>query len=279
MAGIWDAITGTNPNQGQINSANQASSQATAAENQLIQSSLLPAYQQLMQNYTQNYAPLQGGLGSSMSSILGGTNPAMNTALGVFGNEATQGLSNQTIGSALNTQQNQTQSNINSLMNSIGAASPNPAGLAQNLMQEGQQGLVNTESNLAGMNQAFQQSGASNLAGLTSSNLQQIMQYIQQGLGSLEGGTQGISGITGLYGNSANQAAQNAMNLSNEGNQMNASTLSGLMSLAGAGLGGGFSSLGNLFGSGGGTSALSGIPSYESLNSSQLGAFAPQYTP
>lgn len=70
MAGIWDMITGTNPNQGAINTAQNNASQATAAENQLIQG-ILPIYNTELGLFNNNYAPLIGGLGGEMQGLLG----------------------------------------------------------------------------------------------------------------------------------------------------------------------------------------------------------------
>lgn len=242
--GIIDMITGQNPNQGAINNAQNAASQATNAQNQLIQQALLPAYQELLTNYQQNYAPLQGGVSSAYKSLLGSNaapqlsqlsallsaDPAMMqkltginalgagqnavnylsnpgatlsglggiggnvlqgllgpTALGaltpeamsMFLNEAQTGLSPQTIGSALNTQEAATQSQINSLRNSIGAGTPNVGGLVKDLNLQGLQGLTGTESQLAGLNQQFQNQGLQSAlgaaGGLDAQTLQRLL--------------------------------------------------------------------------------------------------------
>lgn len=70
MAGIWDMITGQNPNQGAINNAQNNANQATTAENQLIQG-ILPIYNTELSQFNQNYAPLMSGLGSEMQGLLG----------------------------------------------------------------------------------------------------------------------------------------------------------------------------------------------------------------
>lgn len=243
MAGILDFITGQNPNQGAINANTNAANQATGAENQLIQQALLPAYNQLLQNYQQNYSPLQGALGKEVGGVIGSNqtsqlgglsgllaqNPALlqkltgvnalgvgqnavnyfsnpgatlsglggvggtvlggelgPTALGaitpqalqMFTQEAQNGLSPQTIGSALNTQEAATQSQINSLRNAVGAGTPNIGGLTSDLNLQGLQGLIGTESQLAGMNQTFQNQGMQNALGAASGLDQQQLQRL-----------------------------------------------------------------------------------------------------
>lgn len=310
--GIIDFITGQNPNQGAINNAQNAANTATSAQNQLIQSALLPAYNALLQNYNQNYAPMQSGVSTAYQSLLGSNNaggmsalaqavasnpqllqqltgvnslgttqnavdylsnpgatlsglggvgglaiggalspsvlsqiapgalslfenqangggPAGNAAplsLGTFANEAQYGLSPQTLGAALNTQQTQTQQMINSLRNSIGSATPNIGGLASDMQLQGLQGLTGLESSLAGENQNFQHqgaqsllSGAEGLQGLQTEGMANALNagtnLDQQQLARL-GFAQNIAG--GIDQNTLNMLLQGAQ-LANQTNQ------------------------------------------------------------
>lgn len=319
--GIIDMITGQNPNQSAIDNSQNAANQATAGQNALIQGALLPAYNQLMQNYQQNYMPLQGPMSQQMQSLLGGNatpqlsqlsalmsaNPALLqqmtgiNALGtgqnavnyfsnpgatlsglggiggtVLGSElgptnlgavtpaalsqflqtSQQGLSPQTIGAALNTQQAATQQNINSMRNSLGAGMPNVAGLTKDLNLQGLQGLTGTESQLAGMNQNVQRQGMldalSTATGLDSQTLQRML--------AAESTAGAMDQQTANYLQQANQIAQGANqgafgNLSS-GLNMQQGLLGDLQNYLGQGINsllggtGGISQIANLYGAG-----------------------------
>lgn len=255
MAGIWDMITGQNPNQGAINAAQNSANQAAHGENQLIQNALLPIYNSMLQSWNQYYAPMQGGVAGEMGSLLGGNQlpnvsststladmfPQMRDALtgipmsslsnelmnyymnpggtlsglngvggqalstyldpntnlasvtpgvmsyfgnpqdtnlaGVspgaesfFANEAMNGLSPTTIASALNPMDAQVDQQINTMRNSLGSATPNVAGLAEDMNLQGLQSKAGLLSSLGGMNQQFQNQGVENLLG-TAGNL------------------------------------------------------------------------------------------------------------
>ncbi|MGH7746544.1 MAG: hypothetical protein ACREQ5_17555, partial [Candidatus Dormibacteria bacterium] len=284
--GIVDMVTGANPNQGQINTSNNAAQQATDTQNQLIQKALLPAYQQLMQYYNQT-TPVQSPVASIMQGLAGSNtlnplsqlssvlanNPTLMQAItginstgstqnavnvlentggdvsglaGVGGqalhtamnptnlqaisptmsafyqNEATHGLSPQTIGAALNTQQAQDQSEIGSLRNSLGAASPNINGAIQAALQGQQQGLIGTESALAGQNQGVQNAGIQGL-GSTASTLDD--QTLKRALVAL-----GIS--SGIDTQNQKQLMQGA-NLANSVNQQQTGNINTAFGLQG----------------------------------------------
>jgi hypothetical protein len=282
MAGVWDLITGQNPNQGAVNSANQAASQASDAQNQLIQQGLLPIYNQELSTYNQDYAPAgtqavnelnnvgqaantaanaysnadaatginqqgidqanlsylsnpnatnlsqtYGGVGQNEAnaqnqyynygnaatgavnnaasagiqgnSSASGTIGASQNALNNLGNNATipfylreqqQGLTPQSIGAAQNAYQSTALQDLNSIRNGAGAGAANPIGALSDFGEQAIQGSANLGSQLAGMNQGYQNQGAagalSAAEGLNSST--QNAALSQAGLGQNSAG-------------------------------------------------------------------------------------------
>lgn len=67
LSGLGNLITGNNP---QANAATNAANQASGAQNQLIQQSILPLLNQENAGFQQYQAPLQGGLSSGYSGLL-----------------------------------------------------------------------------------------------------------------------------------------------------------------------------------------------------------------
>jgi hypothetical protein len=275
MAGIFDMITGQNPNQGAINTQNSNSDQATAAQNQIIQQALLPLYNTMLSQYSTDYAPLSDSLGSNLGGAtsalnLGGTAsgatglfnseagmpnsyaPTTNQATTMFQNEATNGLSPQSIGAAMNPFMASSQSNLNSIMNNLGSSTPNMAGTAAQLNLQNLQGDIGLQSALAGQNQQFQNTGATNAINaqqglVTNANsgaqnamstqtglLTALQNFLSGGNNLLTGGSSGMNSLANMYGSAATGAANNAMNLTNQGNSSNSSTMGGLAGLAGS---------------------------------------------
>jgi hypothetical protein len=238
MAGIWDMITGQNPNQGAINNAQNSANQATNAENQFIQKELVPLINQRLAAWNQYYAPLLGPIATQMRAIQPNFGVTGANALDFFNNEMSQGLTPQSIGAAQNSYDVGSQQMLNSIANQLGAATPNLAGTIQSLNQQDLQGRIGLASSLAGMNQSLQNQGATNAMQTSQNMLGNIMNFINQGSGFLTGAEGGINNLVNLYGGAANTAANNAMNLANAGLNANAGTFGGLAGLAGALFGG-----------------------------------------
>ncbi|MDE2102822.1 MAG: hypothetical protein KGL39_36595 [Patescibacteria group bacterium] len=234
MAGIFDFLTGTNPNQGAINNAQNSAAQATQAENQLIQSTLVPIINTMLSNWNNYYQPQVANAATQVGAIQPNTAATGANTLDFFNNEMNQGLTPQSIGAAQNTYDVGQQQMLNSIANRLGPATPNLAGTIQNLNQQDLQGRIGLASSLAGMNQNFQNQGAQSGMNTSQGLLNDIMSFIQQGGGFLTGAQGATQNLTGMYGNAANTAANNAMNLANAGNQANSSTMNGLAGVAGA---------------------------------------------
>lgn len=352
MAGIWDMITGQNPNQGAINSAQNSANQAAQGQNQLIQNALLPIYNSMLSSWNQYYAPLQSPMSNEMQGLAGGNalgplsqidtltsiDPSLRDALtgvplsgmsdelmqyfmnpggtlsglngvggealsqyldpntnlaqvtpGVesyfgnpqntnlagltpgaesfFGNEAVHGLSPQTIGSAVNTMDTQTQQQINSMRNSLGAGVPNIAGLAEDMNLQGLQSKAGLLSGLAGQNQAVQQQGVEGmlgagqgldaqsaqmlglLPGLASGLDEQSMQRMAAALQTSGGIDQMTQQMLGQAYNIGNQQSGQGMNYFGQGLNTQQGILGDLFNFLGQGrniLPGAASGIGNI---------------------------------
>lgn len=68
LGGLGQMITGQNP---QAQAATNAANQASGAQNQLIQQSILPLLNQENQSYQQNQQPLEAGLSANYQGLLG----------------------------------------------------------------------------------------------------------------------------------------------------------------------------------------------------------------
>jgi hypothetical protein len=234
MAGIWDMLTGQNPNAGAIQTEQNAANQATQAENQFIQQELVPIINQRLAAWNQYYAPLLGTAASQISAIQPNIAATGANTLDFFNNEMSQGLTPQSIGAAQNSYDVGSQQMLNSVANRLGAAMPNLAGTIQSLNQQDLQGRIGLASALAGMNQNLQNQGATGGMQTSQGLLGNVMNFIGQGSGFLTGAESGINNLVNLYGGAANTAANNAMNLANAGLNANAGTFNGLAGLAGA---------------------------------------------
>ncbi|MDE2104265.1 MAG: hypothetical protein KGL39_43915 [Patescibacteria group bacterium] len=234
MAGIWDMITGQNPNQGAINQANSNAQQATAAENQLIQQQYLPIINTMLSNWNNNYQPVVSQEGTQVGAIQPNTAATGANVMDFFNNEMNHGLTPESIGAAQNTFNTGQQQYLNTIMNNLGSATPNVGGLAENLNRQNLAGRIGLASSLAGMNQGLQNQGATSGMNTSQGLLGDIMNFVQQGGSFLTGAQGGTQNLVNLYGGAANNAANSAMNLANAGNAANSQTFGGLAGLAGA---------------------------------------------
>lgn len=121
---------------------------------------------------------------------------------GFYGNEMTNGLSQQTIGAANNQYQTNQQQTWNSMMNQMGP-NANMGSIANQFGLNSMMGSAALNSQLGGLNQQVQQQGAAGL-GQTALGLDQ--QTMQMFLSALQAGTgeqgMGLSALQNIYGTS-----------------------------------------------------------------------------
>lgn len=122
ISNILGSLDGANnqTHQGDIAAGNATN--ASNAQNQLIQQNLLPIYNQLLQNYNQNDQPLQGGTASQFGGELGNMNmggslgTAQNALMSPGGTDAFSGLNeSQVLDNDLNYLQNTGGTNLSSI--------------------------------------------------------------------------------------------------------------------------------------------------------------------
>jgi hypothetical protein len=243
MSGIWDAITGQNPNQGAINSASSSANAATANQNTNLNAQT-GIYNNLASGFNTNYAPLQGGTMGGFQGLLGPAGQAgglQNTLMQALGSPSGTGaftginggsLLNSALGTAsganmgIGGAMGQNQGINYGALGQLGTAggvfggmamnglSPSVIGNAMGNYQNGVQQQMNTEMNQLGP--------GVNAGALAQSLGQQSIMGQAQLQSDLAAQNQGVmaQGATGL-GNVAS-------GMSDIGNSMFSNTLGGL---------------------------------------------------
>lgn len=191
--------------------------------------------------------------GLSPEAMLSGAGGFGGNTLGFFNNEMQHGLTPQSIGAALNPFDAQTQQQINSMRNSLGAALPSVGSTVNDLNLQGLQAKAGISSQLAGMNQGLQQQGAQGLfntaQGIDSLAGNRILQQLGAG-GQLDSQTASmLSMLPQLAGNLDAQTFQRLLSGQNVAGGIDAQTAN--MLNQGFGIGNQLSNLGlNQFGQG-----------------------------
>lgn len=233
MGQVIDGIFG-----GSGNAASAAANQASGAENSLIQNGILPIDNTLLNDYTNNYAPVQASTGSTASGMaqgasgLGGllshylnntsTPGAVDSATGInnsgivnsglnyYANEAATGIDPQYVNSALAGQENQNLTNINTVRNSLGGALNNPNGTINDMNAQNNSSTLSLLGNLGAQNQTIKNNAMSSLTGLAGTTQQTDLSNMLSGLNAgntnfdslltyLNGGTNDLSAAMGSY--------------------------------------------------------------------------------
>jgi hypothetical protein len=175
------SLVGSN-NQKNAQKANQSAE--SGIDNQLVS-----IYNAMLKNY---------------QTVSDATNPsgALSQAEGVFGTEASSGLSPQVIAAANANLQQQQQQGISSIRNQLGPALPNLAGSIRDFNEQNLTADVNENIGLAGQNQGVRTQGAQGLTGIAND----VLGFGSQMLGGAAGG---LSGLGAQFGKAASQPQTN----------------------------------------------------------------------
>ena len=199
-----------------------------------------------MQALTQNILSYFNNPGNTLSGI----NGQGGKALDFYNQEAQQGLDPQYINNAVRTQQNQFQTNLNSVRNSLGGSVPNLAGTLGDMNYQNDNAMLGLLSSLGAQNQTFKneaEGAALQTAGGIDSQMQNmlinalnigdnaqstqlgrqqagvtgaqdtltnLLNYITSGKSTLPGVASGFGGIADTYGQRAAGAANQLAGLS-----------------------------------------------------------------
>jgi hypothetical protein len=197
---------------GLINAFSGAGQQQAAGQAQSsIDNELVNIYNQLLQDYNQNYLPLQGDTSSMLQQLLpilnipGTTQTGLNYWLG----QAATGLDPAVTGAAESGLATQGAQTLASMLNSLGPSTPNKAGMAQQFGEQMLQSQEALQGNLAAQNQGIRNQAMTNAQQTSLGPLGMILQFLQGGSSLLPTAASGLGQLGAQYGQEAQATPQN----------------------------------------------------------------------